>query len=466
MAKKILSVGVEIPGGEVEQVESTSKRSLLDADVVIFAPEIPGGTYAISNYRGRPSLDDYASFQAREFISHWRRELKALVEAGRLVIVLLRPPEIVYVATGDIQRSGTGRNAQSTRIVEPLNSYEALPVGWGVEEASGAEMSIVPTATFFAAYWKEFAEFSAYEAFLTGEVREPIVKTRIGNRIVAAIGRGTTGAILAIPNLQLDDESFSEEREEDGETEIYWSKKGITFGRRLASALVSVVDAIRSESENTAPPTWATEDSVFWLPKEDRIRRDIEEITAQISSLELKHDGLNAQLLKAGGLRALLYEQGKPLERAVLDALTLFGFDARAYENAGSEFDAVFTSAEGRFLGEVEGKDNRAVNIDKFSQLERNLNEDFQRDEVMEFAKGVLFGNAYRLTAPDERRNAFTDKCQTAAKRLGVALVQTPDLFGPARYLQSNMDLGFAEKCRQAIFSASGEIVVFPSPPS
>jgi hypothetical protein len=116
-------------------------------------------------------------------------------------------------------------------------------------------------------------------------------------------------------------------------------------------------------------------------------------------------------------------------------------------------------------LGEVEGKDSRAVNIDKFSQLERNLHEDFAREGVTDYAKGVLFGNAERLKPPTERREAFTAKCVTAAKRVHVALVRTADLFDCVRYLQANPDPDYARACREKIFEADGLVVVFPVPP-
>ena len=92
---------------------------------------------------------------------------------------------------------------------------------------------------------------------------------------------------------------------------------------------------------------------------------------------------------EAAQLRVLLYETGKALEGAVLKALRLWGFVAEGHHDAESEFDAIFISPEGRFLGEVEGKDNKAVNIDKMGQLERNLQEDFAKDGVDSFAKGV-----------------------------------------------------------------------------
>jgi hypothetical protein len=71
------------------------------------------------------------------------------------------------------------------------------------------------------------------------------------------------------------------------------------------------------------------------------------------------------------------------------------GFKAQPYKEADSEFDAVFVAPDGkRSLGEAEGKDDKAVNIDKLDQLDRNVREDFQRLGVTEYAKGVLFGNA------------------------------------------------------------------------
>ncbi len=100
------------------------------------------------------------------------------------------------------------------------------------------------------------------------------------------------------------------------------------------------------------------------------------------------------------------------------------------------------------------------------SQLERNLQEDFAREEVDDFAKGVLFGNAYRLTSVAERKVFFTTKCISAAKRAKIALVRTPDIFMPAKYLkQYPKDKEYAKQCRDAIFGTEGEIVVFPSLP-
>jgi hypothetical protein len=101
-------------------------------------------------------------------------------------------------------------------------------------------------------------------------------------------------------------------------------------------------------------------------------------------------------------------------------------------------------SDEGRFIGEFEGKDNKAISIKKLSQLERNIQEDFARESVSEYAKSVLFGNAFRLIEPGKREEFFTAKVYEEAKRAGIALIRKPDLFVVAKHLIENPDSTFS----------------------
>jgi hypothetical protein len=159
----------------------------------------------------------------------------------------------------------------------------------------------------------------------------------------------------------------------------------------------------------------------------------------------------------------LLYEKGTPLEDAVLEALDVLGFKAERFKEGGSEFDSVFTSPEGRFLGEAEGKDSKAINIEKLRQLSMNVHEDYEREEVTELAKGVLFGNAQRLEDLSARDQFFTEKCVREARRFGFALVRTPDLFIAAKHVRERGDEAFKKRCREALLNTEGgAVVVFP----
>ena len=178
-----------------------------------------------------------------------------------------------------------------------------------------------------------------------------------------------------------------------------------------------------------------------------------------------KHkEQLTEELRSAGAYRGLLFEKGKPLENVIIEALRLLGFTAAPFRESDSEFDVVFESDEGRLIGEAEGKDNKAVNIDKLRQLSMNIHEDLQRETVTAPAKPVLFGNGFRLQPLSERADPFTEKCNSAAATSSTALVFTPDLFWSVQYLVSNPDHEYARACRQAMLSATGRVVFTPPP--
>jgi hypothetical protein len=315
--------------------------------------------------------------------------------------------------------------------------------------------------SYLAPYWNEFSEYSAYEAFVDGKFTHALLTTKAGNKTVGAAVRGK-GSLLFLPPLRFDEEKFT--KYDDKKKKEFWTSEALKFGKRLTVALVALSDALRSGSLSSPPPSWAL-DSAFSTQEEGVFYREISAMADKISNLQQQRMELEQRLAEAGSIRALLYEQGKPLEHAVRNALIMLGFSAVPFADSDSEFDVIFESAEGRCLGEVEGKDNKAINIDKFSQLERNLQEDFAREDVTEYAKGVLFGNAERLKQPSERAPFFTAKCMTAAKRLHVALVRTVDLFEPIKYLRSNPDPQYSKACREAIFDTDGEIVVLPPVP-
>ena len=140
------------------------------------------------------------------------------------------------------------------------------------------------------------------------------------------------------------------------------------------------------------------------------------------------------------------------------------GFRATPFKDSDSEFDVVFESNEGRHIGEVEGKDNKSVSVEKLRQLSMNIHEDLQREEVSNPTKPVLFGNAFRLQPITTRGKPFTEKCIAAAVMSSTALVFTPDLFFVVKYLLHNEDLDYARECRRTLSDTNGR-VSFPKPP-
>lgn len=461
-SRRIFTIGIMLPGDEFEYIEFDSDQTLLDADITLFKPML-GDCNAYQTYNGKPYLDEHSSFATKERLEHWRSEITAAVNAGKLVIVYLAKPVECYRRTGRKEFSGTGKSRVTTNIVSEMSSYEAIPSIEKVTAKTGREIRLEKDTTYLAPYWKEFSNYSTYEVEIEGKFTKTLLKSRDGNRTVGAAVYGTKGVLLFLPCLQYDEDEFVQN--EDATDESFWTSEAIAFGKRLVAAIVALADSLEYTTQATPPPTWVSE-SKYRLAEEGELESAISRCTAEIAKQQSQKATLVARLQEEGSLRRVLFEQGRPLEIAVLEALRLFGFEAEPFSDGESEFDAVFVSPEGRCLGEAEGKDSKAINVDKFSQLERNLQEDYARDEVTDYAKGVLFGNAYRLSPLSDRGEFFTRKCISAAQRADAALVQTPDLFAPAKYLKENpTDMAYAKQCREAIFCCRGEVVSFPPPP-
>src|SRR5205807_8414522 len=100
MTKQLLTVGLVIPGGFGEFVPLTAKRSLLDADIVIFRPSVfpfHRLEYPDSHFQGKPSFTDDASFQLKEAASHWRQQIQLALNAGKNVIMYLPALTEIFV---------------------------------------------------------------------------------------------------------------------------------------------------------------------------------------------------------------------------------------------------------------------------------------------------------------------------------------------------------------------------------
>ncbi|MGR6431080.1 hypothetical protein ACU5AY_09190 [Rhizobium sp. PAMB 3174] len=466
MPKKILTVGFDLAGDDIEFAAFTEKKSLLDWDIVLFRPDMSDFIryqYDNGEYMGKLALNDRKSFEMREASAHWRREIAQAVEAGKLVVGFLPPPVEVFAATGTKSTSGTGRNQKVTRHVDLVTSYDCLPVSPRWTATQGTAMTLTAGARdLLAPYWKLFGQSSYYNVVWDSDAKGVCVQTEHGQKPVGLFlkSKVSGGALLLLPDMDFIAEEFFAEDEEEGEV---WSPAGEQFCASLIREIVSLSKAIASDGEKTPQPEWASADE-FALAPEIELRQQLLQAETELEKAQRAKEDLSRKLEDAGQLRALLFEKGKQLEAAIITALTVLGFKAEPYEDGKSEFDAVFESAEGRLLGEAEGKDNKAVNIEKLRQLSTNLHEDLQREEVNQPAKGILFGNGYRLTKPGERETQFTDKCITSATSMSYGLVSTDRLYAAAQYLSGNSDDEFARRCRLAMIEMSG-IVRFPDVP-
>lgn len=463
--KKILTIGLSLASEETEFCEFDSDISLLDWDIVLFKPDIVEYIYRReSTFQGRPCLSDNESFKLKAQSEHWRREIKSAVEHGKLVIVYLGELKQISIATGEKQTSGTGRNQKVTRIVTDYDNYHSIPLGLKPTSSKGKEIKLTAkNSEAISSYWNEFSDVSSYKVTIESEYT-PILLTKHGDKTVGTIARSknSSGALLCLPDIDFYPESFFV-GEEDEENEGDWTEEAKQFSSKFIKTIVSLDKALKSQGELTPEPVWA-KDTSYKLNQEKEAAQKLLNIEKKLEDVQAEKETVLDQVRELERFRHLLFEKGKPLEFAILDALKTIGFEVSQYDDGESEFDAVFVSKEGRLIGEAEGKDNKAINIDKLRQLALNIHEDLEREEVEEPAKPVLFGNAYRLLPIKDRSEPFTSKCISASTTSTTALVFTPDLFKVVKYLKDNRDARFSAKCRKAIFNTVG-LVEFPEIP-
>lgn len=258
------------------------------------------------------------------------------------------------------------------------------------------------------------------------------------NRVVGFSAKISNGILVFLPQFNFSDEN----------------------DKKFVGILLQIAKKHFGTEVKSLPPDWT---GTFVIPGVDLlaekirgVERKILEFESQKSEIEIKRDNLD-------DYKSLLYEQGRPLERKVLDTLRLMGFKADTVPGPNTDFDVILESEEGRAIAEVEGKDDNAIHKDKTDQLISAINQDVEQRDV--FAKGVFIGNHYRLKPLEQREGPFTKTVINLAKQYRYALITTADLYLVVGYLLQHPEDEVTKKaCRSVIFGANGELVKFPLP--
>lgn len=459
--KKILSIGIDLELEEIECIDINSSASLLDWDIILISPQLWSFYAGSDSYLGKHCFTDYNSAKVKQQCSHWSREIGEAVKHGKTVICFLTKKEEFYIATGEKSYSGTGRNQKTTRHVTLFSNYKLFPFEMKSTVSQGKEIRLTAkNSEVISSFWNEFSSLASYNVVLDLDGFIPLLTTKVGDKCVGAIIRNQTsnGSLIFLPEIDFDNQKFF--TEEDDEGSIYWTEEGNQFRRKFLQSVVDIDKIIHNSGEITPEPDWAKRE-YYQFENEKVITSELISIEQELEMVLEKKQAVINKLSEVNSLRGLLYEKGKPLEKCILRSLEILGFEAQPFHNYESEFDAVFCTGKGRLIGEAEGKDNKAINVDKLRQLSMNVNEDLMREDVDVPAKGVLFGNGYRMTEPSVRGDAFTEKCHLAAKANGTLLVPTYELFKVVKYLLDEPSEEFAAKCRQSFFEGVG-LVEFP----
>ncbi len=464
MEKQIFTIGYTIPTFDENHVDFYDNASLMDADILLISPESlsPRGSYGswIEFSAGGGCYNAPTSNEYEEKISHLKKEVTDFLQSGKSVFIILSKEESHMLSSG-VSHPRKGENLHSTYT---KTNYDFLPISIGTLVSASGKSITFSGNSLFSDFYDKFKKNLKYQLYIENTNGAQILFTgKDKTKVLGAIFKVKSGNLIVLPYINYDEKKFTEIKGKDKKE--YWTKEATQFGKSLVKVFVDIDKALHKGGDKTPPPDW-TSTADFQLAQEQVLQKDVEKKTKEIEKLILQKNELLTKIDEEIKLRDLLFEKGKVLENAISIALEFLGYNAENYNDGNLELDHIITSPEGdRFIGEAEGKDTSAINIDKFRQLAVNIQEDLRRDEVENSATGILFGNGFRLTKPSERAEQFTTKCINTAKSSNCVLVRTTDLFHVAKYAKESKDENFAKSCRDAIKNSIGKIVDFPTVP-
>lgn len=463
MEKQIFTIGYTIPTFDKNHVDFYGDLSLMDADILLISPDSlePRGDWVSFTISDGGCYNVTASKTYKQKVSCLKKEIEDHLSSGKNVFVILSKEE-EYPLAYSVSTDKKVHNYST----ETYSNYNFLPIDIGtLTSASGKQIEFSGNS-LFSDFYEKFKKNLEYQLYIEKPNGAQVIFTgKDKTKILGAIYKVKNGHLVVLPFIKYDENKFTEYRGKGKEKKEYWTKEATQFGKSLAKALVDIDKALRKGGDKTPPPDW-TNEADFYLAQEQILQKDVEKKTKGIEKLILQKNELLTKIDEEIKLRDLLFEKGKILEKAINLALEVLGYKAENYNDGNLELDHIITSPEGdRFIGEAEGKDTSAINIDKFRQLATNIQEDLQSDEVENPAIGILFGNGFRLTKPSERAEQFTTKCINTVKSSNCVLMKTTDLFRVTKYTRESKDDTFAKNCRDAIKNSVGKIVDFPAVP-
>lgn len=465
MKMNLITLGYQIPGHSDAEISFSEQRSLMDADIVVVSPEgiePPSYDRWISFSSGGGCYDPEASTRFDKNLTHLRKEIRDFLKAGKSIFVMLSKRVDYTLSSG----SSSPRKGERNYSTYGRTNYDFIPVDIGTLTSAEGNHVEFNGDIILAELYGAFKERLKYQAYIEG-IPNAIVSFhgKQKEKILGARIKVGQGNLILLPYIDYDFDAFTKfSSEDENDYGREWTKEALTFGRTLTSILFRIQSELVGEVVVSPPPDWV-EDSSYSLKASTELKGRIEKKTSELGRIQAEIDALQVQLTDEESLKGLLFAQGKPLENSVRQALKLMGYKAEGFDDGELELDQVIVSPEGhRYIGECEGKDNKDVNITKFRQLVESMNADFAREEVDEKAFGLLFGNPQRLLPPSERTLDFTAKCVTGAKREGIGLIKTEELFDVAKYLSENDDDEYRAACRSAIHNGLGSIIKFPKP--
>ncbi len=373
---KIGAVGYYEDTELVDCIEFGSGISFLDYDLILLDMSTILCDYytSSSTYLGLPSLNDDKSAKLVNDCKRRKKEIAEMLRIGRPVIVFTPEPIKCYIATGERTYSGTGKNRQTTRIVNQFDITSIFPFDVRTEKATGEYIDCTVNGAF-RDYLRKVINHTNYTAYFESDLGEPIYKISGTDKVVGSLVKQDNGIVLFLPKF------FDDDNEELNE--LFWNE------------LIALLKGITVNEEDFYLPEWT---SKLYLPEEKNLREEGYELEDELIRLKEEIKRKNEEITKLVESKLLITGSGRILELKVKEALEDIGLNVT--EGLPGRDDLIVEYNNQHAVIEVKGVSKSAAEKHA-AQLEKWVSEYYSVHEIM--PKGILIVNGFKDLPLDKR---------------------------------------------------------------
>lgn len=418
---RIISVGQYIDHKNVTNELFRSPISFIDFDLLIWNPSHLFNEYDTDyppKHQGYRSISDDDSPKLSDDIIRRKSEIGEMINLGRIVIVILPPPDKCYYATGQKDFSGTGKNRVTQRYVNELNLLNSIPVKeLSTVIAEGHNIEFKGSEPF-KTYWSKMKNYHYYIAYAAKNIGKPFLFIKGTQKLTATWIPTQRGVFLFMPPFH-SREYFKTNKDYQAVCNIF------------IKSILDLTKELQKETGDFTLPEWSKR---FLLPGEDKQRAFLFQKEAELQKLITDISSLKEKLAKTEKYKLLLSGSGRALEVQVETVLKELGFASSKVE-AGRD-DLIVTYNDKVAVVEIKGVSKSAAEKHA-AQLEKWVSE-YMTNQGHK-PKGLLIVNAYCETPLDERSEpAFPSQMITYSVNREHCLLTTIQLLGIYYYVNAH----------------------------
>lgn len=416
---------------DMETIVFSSDKTILEYDALLVDLKNIFEEYAShTEFNGLPRITDHDSTRLKKDLARRKNEIKEFLESGKNIIVIDGNDECVYCYSGNKTVSGTGRNAQTTYLVEDVHSSSLLPVTISSLNLTGK--SVLFTNKKIIGILKKYIDYIEYRTTYENIEDKNVLMTIKGTKkVVSYYEKIGNGLLIFAPDLAFD--------KTDHKKECILEKK---YYNDLAK-----LNTVISQNKIDLP----LYSKKYLLPNEELMISDIEKSKDKLNKLMIDIGNKEAKLYDLQKQKIMFTGTGTPLEINSVENFKEMGFSIIKYDPDSVDEDIVIKYKEKIAVVEVKGVSGSATEKHT-SQIVKWKSEYHIENDIL--PKGILLVNAFNEKELEKRHEYFPNQMLKYATHQEICLLTTIQLYNIKEHLKN--DPNEKEKIVNEIFRTNG----------